>query len=109
MLFLHETRISLPGYSTLNVGNPKTCTVFSDDHFSAVCAAAARPVIHIGIETLSLPSRGGSLDVSLSSERREHYWIHGLTALSPNRLNIDYDLKCFLLSTTIYWIFRLSC
>ena len=68
--FLRETRISLPGYSTLNGGNPNTCTVFSDDHFSAVCAAAAMPVIHIRIETLSLLSRGGSLDVLLSSERR---------------------------------------
>ena len=49
---------------------------------------------YIGIEHVTLPPRGGNLDLLLS--RREHFWISYLKTLAPHGLNLDYDLRCYL-------------
>ena len=47
---------------------------------------------YIGIEKVSLPPRGGDLDLA----RREHFWIYKIKTCTPHGLNIDYDLRGFL-------------
>lgn len=48
----------------------------------------------IGIEKISQPRRGGDLDRKLL--QREAFWIYRLNGMSPNNLNEEFDLTCFL-------------
>ena len=49
---------------------------------------------YIGIEKVPVPRRGGDLDNTLL--KREAFWIHFLNTLTPNGLNVDFDLRPFL-------------
>ena len=47
-----------------------------------------------GIEQVTMPTRGGDILKKLS--QREMFWIYTLNTMTPNGLNDDYSLKCFL-------------
>lgn len=48
----------------------------------------------IGIEKVSLPKRGGNIDILL--KQREAYWIYTLQTLSPSGLNDELQLSVML-------------
>lgn len=49
---------------------------------------------YIGIENVSLPRRGGDLEMLLA--KRENFYIHFLKTLTPHGLNTEFELKWFL-------------
>ena len=47
-----------------------------------------------GIERIEMPTRGG--DILKRLAQREMQWIYTLNTMTPNGLNDDFSLKCFL-------------
>lgn len=63
-------------------------------HYAEAKHGAPSSFKFCGIEKAMMPTRG--CDVLMNLAQRETCWLYTLRTVTPNGLNDDYSLKCFV-------------